>query len=84
MKPREIEVQIEELVLHGIDPRLRWRVADALESHLNALLLGGGLPKKWLSNPERLSTAPLREGVASYGPALGAAIADALCKGAEE
>ncbi len=84
MNPREIEVHIDELVLNGVDPRLRWSVADALKSRLTALLTHGGLPNRWLSNQERLSTGRLRERATSDGPALGGAIADALCKGAEE
>jgi hypothetical protein len=26
MKPRKIEVEIEELILHGFEPRDRWRI----------------------------------------------------------
>src|SRR5262249_42801919 len=32
MKPRAIDVHIEELVLHGFSPSTRWSLADALES----------------------------------------------------
>jgi hypothetical protein len=37
MKPSEIEVLIEELVLGGFDPRSRWTVAYALERELHAV-----------------------------------------------
>jgi hypothetical protein len=84
MNGREIEVHIEELVLHGIDPRLRWRIADALESRLSAILAQDGLPNRWLSNQERLDTGLLRERATSDAPRFGAAIADALCRGAQE
>jgi hypothetical protein len=57
MKPREIEVHIEELVLHGFDPHSRWSVADALENQLRGLLAERGLPPAWLGSPERLMTA---------------------------
>jgi hypothetical protein len=57
MKPREIEVHIEELVLHGFDPHSRWKVADALENQLRGLLAERGLPPAWLASPERLMTA---------------------------
>ena len=39
MKPR-VEVQIDELVLRGIDPREAQRVADALRHELTRLLGG--------------------------------------------
>ena len=50
-------MHIEELVLHGFDPRSRWSVADALENQLRGLLAERGLPRAWLANPERLTTA---------------------------
>jgi hypothetical protein len=56
LRPREIQVHIEELVLHGFDPRSRWSVADALESQLRGLLAERGLPPDWLASPERLMT----------------------------
>ncbi|MEO8353231.1 MAG: hypothetical protein ABI680_15995 [Chthoniobacteraceae bacterium] len=55
--PREIDVHIEELVLHGFDPHSRWSVADALENQLRGLLAERGLPAAWLTNPERLMIA---------------------------
>ena len=57
LRPRQIEVHIEELVLHGFDPLARWSVADALENQLRGLLAERGLPPAWLASPERLTTA---------------------------
>lgn len=56
LHPREIELHIEELVLHGFDPHSRWSVADALENRLRGLLAERGLPAAWLSSPQRLTT----------------------------
>ena len=65
MKPRAIEVHIEELVLHGFDPGERWRVADTLENQLRGLLAERGLPPAWLASPERLMTvSKTGEGIA--------------------
>lgn len=38
MKPRSVRVEIDELVLHGVDPRQRYRIADALQAELSRLL----------------------------------------------
>ena len=43
MKPREIEAQIEELVLHGFPPSERYRIADAMQAELARLLTEQGL-----------------------------------------
>lgn len=54
MNPREIEVHIEELVLHGFDPRSRWHIADALENELQELLAAKGLPSVWHASREKV------------------------------
>ena len=38
MNPREIEVQIEELVLHGFRPSDQYPIADAMQAELGRLL----------------------------------------------
>jgi hypothetical protein len=60
MNPREIEVHIEELVLHSFDPRARWSIADAAESELRSLLVERGLPGSWQKNPERIDAGLIR------------------------
>jgi hypothetical protein len=42
--PRRIEVEIEELVLHGFDPRDRHSIGKAVRSELSRLLTEGGVP----------------------------------------
>lgn len=81
MKPREIEVHIEELILHGFDPRVRWQVGDALENELRGLLAERGLPPAWRASRAGIDAG----GIASPGrtkPAsLGARIAGAVYHG---
>ncbi len=60
MNPREIEVHIEELVLHGFDPRSRWAIGDALETELRGLLAAQGLPATWRDNPARVDAGAIR------------------------
>ncbi len=38
MKPRTIEVHIEELVLHGFDPKDRYAIGEAVQRELIRLL----------------------------------------------
>ena len=57
--PREIDVHIEELVLHGFAKSSQWPVADALEADCAGLLLKQGIPGTWKGNPGKLVVAPL-------------------------
>ena len=52
--PREIDVHIEELVLHGFTPAGRWHLTDALEAELRELLLERGVPTAWHGSPGKL------------------------------
>jgi hypothetical protein len=79
MKPREIDVHVEELVLHGFEPANRWLIADALEQELRGLLTAKGVPSQWLSSPERMEggrityaslTKPERAGIEIAGAAF--------------
>ena len=42
-----VEVDIEELVLHGFPPHQRQRIADALRAELARLLTEEGVPDGW-------------------------------------
>lgn len=44
MRPARIEVNIDELVLHGFSPADRYRIGEALEGELTRLFTEGGLP----------------------------------------
>jgi hypothetical protein len=60
MNAREIEVHIEELILHGFDRRSRWQIADVLENELHGLLAREGLPAAWRSSQEQLDAGSTR------------------------
>lgn len=78
MNPRQIEVHIEELVLHGFDPGTRWNVADALENELRGLLAERGIPPAWHANPERIDTGAVRASAQSRPAVAGTEIARAV------
>ena len=81
MKPREIDVHIEELVLHGFEPANRWLIADALEQELRGLLIAKGVPSQWLSSPERIEAARINSASLTKPSQAGADIARAAYRG---
>ena len=81
MNPREIDVHIEELVLHGFEPAKRWLIADALEQELRGLLRAEGVPSQWLSSPERIQAGRLSTGSLTKPERAGAEIAGAAYRG---
>ncbi len=78
LNPREIEVHIEELVLHGFDPRARWAIGDGLENELRGLLSARGLPTAWQNNPAKFDAGAVR---LTNPSATGKEIAAAIHKG---
>ena len=60
MNPREIEVHIEELVLHGFDPAKRYDIADSLSAELRSVLAARGLPEGWRQSAPELRAPPVR------------------------
>jgi hypothetical protein len=81
MNPREIEVNIEELVLHGVAPGDRWRIGDALERELRGLLAAKGVPRLWLSSPERIAAGTICSASLTRPAQAGAEIAGAAYGG---
>jgi len=81
MSPREIEVHIDELILHGFDPGARWNVADALENELRSLLVQEGIPPAWQASPERIEAGAVRPYPQSRPAAAGTEIARAVYRG---
>jgi hypothetical protein len=80
MKPRHIEIHVEEMVLHGVDPSDRHAVGDAVVAELTRLIAEGGLP-----DTMQVDAAGLRgavEGSPASGAALGVAVARATYRGA--
>jgi len=81
MKPREIDVHIEELVLHGFEPANRWRIGDALQEELRGLLSAKGIPSLWLSSPERIDAGKISCASLTKNAQAGAEIAGAAYRG---
>ncbi len=81
MNPREIEVHIEELILHGFAQADRWRIGDALENELRVLLAAHGVPRAWLSNPARVQTASIPSASLTKPVPAGSEIAGAVYRG---
>ena len=72
----KVEVHIEELVLHGVPPGQRYRVADALQRELSRLLARGwpdGAPAPASRDAVRADPIPAK--AAARPESLGAAAA---------
>ena len=52
MKPMNVELHIEELVLHGFAPGDRYRIGEAVERELQRLLTVQGAPNLFSGNVE--------------------------------
>ena len=57
--PREIDLCIDELVLHGFAQGDRWNVGDSLESEPRGLLITQGFPAAWQINPRKLDAGSI-------------------------
>jgi hypothetical protein len=71
MKPKNIELYIEELVLHGFSPGDRHRIGGAMERELTRLLAEQGTPPSWGRSGEKAS---LSGGAIEMGPGLSAEV----------
>ncbi len=81
MNPREIEVHIEELILHGFAPGTRWDVAEALQSELHTLFIERGIPRAWQPSPQRIDAGAIQAGPQTKPTATGTQIARAVYEG---
>lgn len=52
MNTNYVELYIEELVLHGFEPKDRYRIARAMEGELRRLFAEHGMPPSFLRNGE--------------------------------
>jgi hypothetical protein len=82
VKPMQVEIHIEELVLHGVDVHDRHAVAEALQRELSTLVAGEGVGTL-LASPERFerwrpSSITLEPGMRPER--LGASLAQTLHK----
>ena len=55
MKPREIEVHIENLVLHGLPQGSRHNISESIQRELSRLLADRGVPDTWRSSPAEIA-----------------------------
>jgi hypothetical protein len=81
MKPHEIEVQIEELVLHGFRPSERYPIADAMQAELARLLTEQGLSMTNDAALEQLNADAIRLNPKARGETTGTQIARAVLDG---
>ena len=81
--PHSIELHIEELVLHGLSPGDRYRIADAVERELSRLFAEPGLLSSMADGDEipRLDGGSFAAGRGAKPAAIGAQIAQAVYGG---
>ncbi len=83
MMPKNIELHIEELVLHGFAPGDRYRIAEAVEAELTRLFAEQGTPQP-LSNGgeiERMDGGTFEMTHSSKPEVIGAQVARAVYGG---
>jgi hypothetical protein len=82
MSTRTVEIEIDHLVLLGIDPRHRDQIAEAVRRELAELVDGGGLPPHWGEEGGSVQGAPRIEVAPGETPArIGASVARAIYRG---
>ncbi len=78
-----VELHIEELVLHGFEPRDRYRIGEAVQHELTRLIAQMGAPG-WLSRGgevERLDGGAFETSPDSGAKTIGAQVARAVYTG---
>ena len=83
MKPGNINLHIEEQVLHGFEPGDRYRIGQAVEQELGRLLTEGGAPQLLTRSGEvpRLDGGSFEAKPVSGVEAIGAKVARAVYGG---
>jgi hypothetical protein len=83
MRRANIELHIEELVLHGFAPGDRHRIGDAVERELSRLFDERGVPTNFMNNFEspRLDAGSFNFAPTSTAETIGAEVARALYGG---
>jgi hypothetical protein len=83
MKPVNLELNIDELVLHGFSPGDRYRIGDAMESELARLFSEKGTPPLLgqRSEFERLDGGTFEVEPGSRAEAIGVQVAQAVYGG---
>ena len=83
LRPRKIEVHIEELVLHGFELGDRYGIGDAIEHELARLLGEQGVPFSLRSEnaTDELKAPAFKAALGAKPPAIGRQIAQAVYEG---
>ncbi len=83
VKASDVELHIEELLLHGFPPSARHRIGDALAQELTRLLAEEGVPPALAEGGEspRLDVGPFQTAHDARPEAVGAQIAQAVYGG---
>jgi hypothetical protein len=82
VKPRRIELHIQELVLHGFAPGDRYRIAEAMERELTRSFAETGAPPAWTNSVRlaRVETGAVRI-VSTNAEAVGSQVGQTLFRG---
>jgi len=80
MKPANVELHIEELILHGFAPADRYRIGAALERELTQLFGAGGVPPTFMQSieVERLDGGAFQVAPGGRAEAIGAQVAQTV------
>ncbi len=83
MKPENVELQVEELVLRGFAPGDRYRIGEAVERELARLFVERGTPPSLAraSGIERLDGGAFEVAHGSKAEAVGVQVAQAVYGG---
>jgi len=83
MKPKNIELNIDELVLHGFAPGDRYRIGEAVEQELTRLLADRGVPQSLERGGEiaNMDGGAIEVTTGSRAEAIGAQVARAVYGG---
>jgi hypothetical protein len=78
-----VELHIEELVLHGFAPADRYRIGEAIQSELARLLAEGGVPPALAQGSEiaSLNGGAFTVALGAKAPAIGAQVAQSVYGG---
>ena len=83
MKPKNIELNIEKLVLHGFSPGDRYRIGEAVERELTRLLADQGVPQSLERGREiaNMDSGAFEVAAGSRADVVGAQVAKAVYGG---
>ncbi len=82
MSSKQIDIEIDHLVLQGIDPRHRARIAESVQRELAQLVARSGMPPHWMHGAPGALGMPRIQVDRGQSPArIGASVARAIYRG---